>query len=244
MTKILAWCGASSARLQAMEATCQGLVRRITDLEKSLDAETDSGFALETRVDTVSKMTDGFYDASLAHIQDQIRENMVLTNDVEQYIADDWIFGYMESSRRKTNRSVRPFSLLSEITFILTEIRAKSNRHTLFSLVQTRQLPILILRAPHSSFVSPGIRTDLTLSQRCCSCCHKFFKIPSHYYTSQITSLAQNYSTHVIENYFTNLQVTSVQQTFFHFWFSHHTINQLVLPAHLQLSLCNALQIL
>ena len=30
-------------------------------------------------------MTDGFSDASLAHIQDQIRENMVMTNDVEQY---------------------------------------------------------------------------------------------------------------------------------------------------------------
>ena len=40
---------------------------------------------------------------------------------------------------------------------------------------------------------------------------------------------------------FTNLQVTSVQQTFLHFWSSPY--NQLVLPAHLQLSLSNALQI-
>ena len=74
-----------SARIQAVEVTCQELDKRLTDLEKSLDAVTESGFALETRVDTVTKMTDGFSDASLAHIQDQIRENMVLTNDVEQY---------------------------------------------------------------------------------------------------------------------------------------------------------------
>ena len=54
-------------------------------------------------------------------------------------------------------------------------------------------------------------------SQLCCSCCHKNSKIPSHYSSSQITSLAQNYATHTIQNSFTNLQVTSVQQTFLHF---------------------------
>ena len=43
-------------------------------------------------------------------------------------------------------------------------------------------------------------------------------------------------------NSFTNLQITSVQQTFLHFW-SCSPYNQLVLPAHLQLSLSNALQI-
>ena len=48
-------------------------------------------------------------------------------------------------------------------------------------------------------------------------------KIPSHYSSSQITSLAQNYATHTIQNSFTNLQITSVQQTFLHFWSSHHT---------------------
>ena len=57
------------------------------------------------------------------------------------------------------------------------------------------------------------------------SCCHKNSKIPSHYSSSQITSLAQNYATHTIQNSFTNLQVTSVQQTFLHFWSSHHTTN-------------------
>ena len=39
------------------------------------------------------------------------------------------------------------------------------------------------------------------------------------------TSLAQNYTTHAIQNSFTNLQITSVQQTFLHFWTSHHTTN-------------------
>ena len=42
-------------------------------------------------------------------------------------------------------------------------------------------------------------------------------KIPSHCSSSQITSLAQNYATHTIQNSFTNLQITSVQQTFLHF---------------------------
>ena len=41
--------------------------------------------------------------------------------------------------------------------------------------------------------------------------------------SSQITSLAQNYATHTIQNSFTNLQVTSVQQTFLNFWSFHHT---------------------
>ena len=44
------------------------------------------------------------------------------------------------------------------------------------------------------------------------SCCHKNSKIPSHYSSSQITSLAQNYATHTIQNSFSNLQVTSVQK--------------------------------
>ena len=38
-------------------------------------------------------------------------------------------------------------------------------------------------------------------------------------------SLAQNYATHTIQNSFTNLQITSVQQTFLRFWSSHHTTN-------------------
>ena len=38
-----------------------------------------------------------------------------------------------------------------------------------------------------------------------------------NYSSSQITSLAQNYATHTIQNSFTNLQITSVQQTFLHF---------------------------
>ena len=80
-----------------------------------------------------------------------------------------------------------------------------------------------------------------THSQLCCSCCHKNSKIPSHYSSSQITSLAQNYATHTIQNSFTNLQITSVQQTFL--LSDLLTIHQLVLPAHLQLSLSNALQI-
>ena len=42
-------------------------------------------------------------------------------------------------------------------------------------------------------------------------------KFSSHYSSSQITSLAQNYTTHTIQNSFTNLQITSVQQTFLHF---------------------------
>ena len=64
----------------------------------------------------------------------------------------------------------------------------------------------------------------------------------TYYSSSQITSLAQNYATHTIQNSFTNLQITSVQQTFINFW-SSHQYNQLVLPAHLQLSLSNTLQI-
>ena len=68
---------------------------------------------------------------------------------------------------------------------------------------------------------------DSDSSQLCCSCCHKNSKIPSHYSSSQITSLAQNYATHTIQNSFTNLQVTSVQQTFLHFWSSHHTTNSI-----------------
>ena len=63
-----------------------------------------------------------------------------------------------------------------------------------------------------------------------------------YYSSSQITSLAQNYVTHTIQNSFTILQITSVQQTFPPFLiFSPY--NPLVLPAHLQLSLSNALQI-
>ena len=42
-------------------------------------------------------------------------------------------------------------------------------------------------------------------------------KIPSHYSSSEITSLAQNRTTHTIQNSLTYLQVTSVQQTFLHF---------------------------
>ena len=61
-----------------------------------------------------------------------------------------------------------------------------------------------------------GMKSSLH-SQLCCSCCHKNSKIPSHYASSQITSLAQNYATHTIQNSFTNLQITSVQQTFLHF---------------------------
>ena len=94
--------------------------------------------------------------------------------------------------------------------------------------------------------VFPGgaVASASTHSQLCCSCCHKNSKIPSHYSSSQITSLAQNYATHTIQNSFTNLQITSVQCTtnlppFLIF----SPYNPLVLPAHLQLSLSNALQI-
>ena len=80
-------------------------------------------------------------------------------------------------------------------------------------------------------------------SQLCCSCCHKNSKIPSHYSSSQITSLAQNYATHTIQNSFTNLQITSVQQTFLHFWSSHHTTHSFYPLICMQLSLSNALQI-
>ena len=66
---------------------------------------------------------------------------------------------------------------------------------------------------PHLQF----LQSASTHSQLCGSCCHKNSKIPSHYSSSQITSLAQNYATHTIQNSFTNLQITSVQQTFLHF---------------------------
>ena len=75
------------------------------------------------------------------------------------------------------------------------------------------------------SIVLSTTKSASTHSQLCCSCCHKNSKIPSHYSSSQITSLAQNYATHTIQNSFTNLQITSVQQTFLHFWSSHHTTN-------------------
>ena len=69
----------------------------------------------------------------------------------------------------------------------------------------------LYLNISNQQLVRPSTR-----SQLCCSCCHKNSKIPSHYSSSQITSLAQNYATHTIQNSFTNLQITSVQQTFLH----------------------------
>ena len=68
---------------------------------------------------------------------------------------------------------------------------------------------------------------------------------PSQKLTNFITLLlilnhftAQNYTTHTIQNSFTNLQVTSVQQTFLHFWSSHHTTNSI----YLLICSCHSLQ--
>ena len=71
----------------------------------------------------------------------------------------------------------------------------------------------------------------LQLIHNCCSCCHKNSKIPSHYSSSQITSLAQNRTTHTIQNSLTSHFSTTNLPPFL--ILSPH--NQLVLPAPLQL---------
>ena len=75
----------TAIRVTAIEATNLEQDKRILDLEQSLNVVTERCLALESKLDNTEKSMEKFSDSSIDKLQGQIKDNMSLTNDVEQY---------------------------------------------------------------------------------------------------------------------------------------------------------------